>query len=129
MAKGNWLIEAIVLAFLISIILPISSCAIFNDHRDAQTDDLGLTQGEFELLDTTVHEYLYEKYPFTRNTEFAIRYEKVDTIVFGIPSGSVIVDAYATFRIPPVVIRAAVYDDHVKIISETTTSEEEELLK
>lgn len=129
LVKRNWLIQTIVLAVLISIILPISSCAIFKNHNDAQTDDLGLTPSQFELLDTTVHEYLYEKYPFTRNTEFAIGYERVDTIIDDVLPEFLLVDAYAMFSIPPVVIRAIVYNDHVKIISETTTSEEEELTK
>jgi hypothetical protein len=71
--KRNWLIQTIVLVVLISIILPISSCAIFNNQNASQTDKLGLTPSQFEFLDTTVHEYLYGKYPFLRDTDFGIR--------------------------------------------------------
>ena len=85
---------------------------------------LGLTPSEFEILDTTIHEYLYEKYPFLYDTEFGIRYEKVDTKVEGVPPESLVIDAYANFRTPPVVVRAAFYDENVKIISEKVIEEE-----
>jgi len=102
---------------------------MFQNQSNEQTADLGLTPGEFNLLDTTVHEYLYEKTPILRYTEFAIRYERVDTIIDDVLPKFLLVDAYAGFRSPPVVIRAIVYGDHVIIISETAANEGEELTK
>ena len=92
-------------------------------QENKQAIALGLTPSEFNLLDTTTHGYLYEKYPFLRDTEFGIRYEKVDAKVEGIPPESIVIDAYANFRTPPVVIRVALYDGNVQIISEKVIEE------
>ncbi|MGA9351256.1 MAG: VWA domain-containing protein [Anaerolineae bacterium] len=86
--------------------------------------NLGLTLSEFDTLSTSVREYLSSKYPFLRNTEFGVRYEKVDTPVEGVPAGSLVIDAYANFRTPPVVIRVASYGGEARIISEEVLEED-----
>ena len=117
---------------LIVAILVFSSaiCALFpmTAHTEAyglkKGEILGVTPGEFEPLSTSIHEYLYGKYPFLRDTDFGIRYEKVDAKIEGVPSGSLVIDAYANFRTPPVVIRVAFYNGNVQIISESEIKEE-----
>jgi len=80
-----------------------------------QAKILGLSVDEFKILDTAIHEHLYQKYDFLRRTEFQIRYRKV-TDVENVPEGALVVDAYATFRTPPVVVRALFYGEEVQII-------------
>lgn len=121
--KRSRLLKGIVFTLLICAVLTIISCDMFQNQSNEQTADLGLTPGEFNLLDTTVHEYLYEKTPILRYTEFAIRYERVDTIIDDVLPKFLLVDAYAGFRSPPVVIRAAFFHGYVKIISEKILDE------
>ena len=124
--KRSWILIGIVLILLFGTGLPIISCTMFQNKNIEQAFALGLTPAEFNILDAAIHEYLYEKYPFLRDTEFGIRYEKVDTKVEGIWPQFLIIDAYATFRTPPVVVRAAFFHGYVKIISETVTNEGED---
>jgi hypothetical protein len=86
--------------------------------ENKQAVALGIALNEFEILNTTIHEYLYEKYPFLRETKFGIRYEKIVAKVENVPPQSIIIDAYANFRTPPVVVRVAFYDGNAHIISE-----------
>jgi len=83
---------------------------------------LGLSCKEFNILVTSVREYLYDVYPFTRQTEFGIRYERVETKIKSVPSEAVTIDAYANFRTPPVVVTVVLYGKRVWFLSEETAS-------
>ena len=111
------------LILLVGTGLAIISCTTFQHKNIEQALTLGLTPAEFTILDTAIHEYLYEKYPFLCNTEFGIRYERVDTKVEGIWPYILIIDAYANFRTPPVIVRSAFFHGYVKIISEKILDE------
>jgi len=123
LVKRSWLLIGIVFFLLIGAVLAIIAYTVFQNRSIEEASNLGLTPAEFTILDTTVHEYLYEKTPILRYTEFAIRYERVDTIIDGVLPKFLLVDAYAGFRSPPVVIRAAFFHGYVKIISEKILDE------
>ena len=108
----TWLLSGIAIIFLISIGSAIISCT-----NNAEGANLGLTPEEFKILDSTIRDYLYEVYPFLSDREFNISYRRVDTEVIGVPPGSPIIDAYADYRTPPVIIRAAFYEGGVEILS------------
>jgi len=82
-----------------------------------QAKYLGLSCKEFNILSTSIREYLYETYLFLRNTEFGIRYEKVSEKLKSVPQESIIINAYANFRTPPVIIKVALYNEKVYLIS------------
>jgi len=86
-------------------------------YKTRQAYALGLTLEEFEVLDSSIHQYLYAQYPFLRKTQFEVRYEKVNTEIENFPQGTLVIDAYTTFRTPPVVVRAAFYEGQAYIIS------------
>jgi hypothetical protein len=123
--KRKWLLIVIALIVLISGGLGIYSCNTTPNPDREVASALGLSLREFRILDEEVHEYLYEKYPFLRDTQFGISYERVDAKVEGTPPESLIIDAYSTFRDPPVVVRAAFYDGNAEIISEIIIDEEQ----
>ncbi len=116
-AKRTRNLIGILLILLIGVGLTTMSCTVSQNEDDEAALELGLSPEEFEMLDIEVHEYLYERCPALRDTEFAIYYEKVDT-VFDLISPFLIVDAYATFTLPALIVRAAVFDGCVIIISE-----------
>ena len=111
----------VILVFSVLFLPPTTAHTEAYEFKDAEM--LGLTPSEFEKLSTSIHEYLYEKYPFLRDTEFGISYEKVDTKIEGIPPESLVIDAYANFRTPPVVVRAVIYNEDMQIISEKAIEE------
>jgi hypothetical protein len=112
-AKRTRHLIGILLILLIGVGLTTMSCNTLQDQSIDQDNYLGLSSDEFEMLDSAVHEYLYQRYPFLSDTEFHICYEKVDKVL-----PVLIVDAAATFRMPPLIVRAAVFDGCVIIISE-----------
>lgn len=95
-----------------------------NLTKNKQAFLLGLTLNEFENLEMEIYEYLYEKYPFLNATMFGIRYEKVNAVIKDIPPDSLVIDAYANFRTPPVVLRIAFFNGNFQIISEIEIKED-----
>ena len=101
--------------------LAVICCINYQNRSVEQNDTLNLTPTEYNVLDTAIREYLYEKCPILRDTKFSIGYERVATIWPRI----IIIDASATFKTPPVVVRAVFFNGHVKIISEEDFTEED----
>jgi len=106
---------------ILKYIYELDKASVVVDWEQIRNDklavSLGLTPSEFEVLGTVVREYLCKKYPFLSYTEYGINYEKVNTKIEGVSPESVIIDAHANFRTPPVVVRAVIYDGTVEIIS------------
>ena len=106
---------------ILKFIYELDKASVVVDWEQIRNDklavSLGLTPSEFEVLGTVVREYLCKKYPFLSYTEYGINYEKVNTKIEGVSPESVIIDAHANFRTPPVVVRAVIYDGTVEIIS------------
>jgi len=115
--KILWLLIGMVIIFLISTGPAIISCTTLENTSKAGAADLGLTPDEFEIIDTTIRDFLYETYPFLHDTEFGISYKRVDREVPGVPPGSPIIYAYADYRTPPVIIEAAFYEGNLEILS------------
>ena len=82
-----------------------------------KADYLSLSCDEFIVLSTTVREYLYQRYPFLSKTDFGIRYERTDIEVKNIPTKAIIIDAFANFRTPPVVITVVFYEEEIYFLS------------
>ena len=91
-----------------------TSCPEWTRRR---ADYLGLSCSEFNVLSTSVREYLYQKYAFLRETDFGIRYERAKVKIRGVPSKAMIINATANFRIPPVVITIAFYKGKIYFVS------------
>ena len=121
MAKRSWLLIGIGFILLLGIVLAVTYCISYQNRSVEQNDTLNLTPAEYNVLDTAIREYLYEKCPILRDTEFSIGYKRVATIWPRV----LIIDAYASFKIPPLVVRAAFFNGHVKIISEEDFTEED----